>query len=308
MSPRFAATAIDLSTLPKPQLVDTIDYETILAAQKADVIARFAAAGITFDTTVLESETISIVLEATAYRETILRSLVNAKALETLLAYADGLDLDHIGVRFGCLRNPGVGVTSPRGNVLTYPQDWENDTLYRKRIQLAPDAYSNAGTPRAYEYHVLTAGGPYGIVDVNVISPEPGRVDCVCLSVDGVPSDTAIGVVYQRLMQRDVKPLTDDVRVVKTTIVPYVVQALLRVPSGPDPALLRNTAITSGKAYAATRYQVGAIHYWSAINASLQIPNVLNVIMKSPLVDIIPGDYGTAVPQFDITSEVAPNG
>jgi phage-related baseplate assembly protein len=82
----------DLSQLPPPQLIDVIDYETILQDQKDWVLARWAECQAIrpdlppLDTLGLETEPMTIILEAFAYREVILRSLVNDKARAVPLA------------------------------------------------------------------------------------------------------------------------------------------------------------------------------------------------------------------------------
>lgn len=76
------ASSINLSALPAPDIVETIDYETLLAERKEYLISLYAEpeqAGIR-ETLELESEPITKLLEENAYRETILRQRVNESA------------------------------------------------------------------------------------------------------------------------------------------------------------------------------------------------------------------------------------
>jgi phage-related baseplate assembly protein len=95
-------SAINLAQLPPPQLIDPLDFERVLAELKDFVRLKLTEEGSTLlDTLNLESDPIVKILEVVAYRETLLRALVNDKAKAVLLAFAIGRDLDHIGALFG---------------------------------------------------------------------------------------------------------------------------------------------------------------------------------------------------------------
>lgn len=97
-----STTPIDLSQLPAPDIIDALDYETLFAERKAAFIglyppeqqAEVAA------TLALESEPVARLLQESAYREVLLRALVNDKARGLLLAYAKGKTLEHIAALF----------------------------------------------------------------------------------------------------------------------------------------------------------------------------------------------------------------
>ena len=82
--------------MPKPAVIEELAFETILAELMADAVARFAAAGIDYDVGNLETDPVKIVLEAAAYRETLLRARVNDAARANLLSFAAATDLDHL--------------------------------------------------------------------------------------------------------------------------------------------------------------------------------------------------------------------
>ncbi len=292
---RFPATAIDFSLLPAPSIIETLSFEAILAEQKTDCLARLAAAGIVLDTLTLESEPVTVILETVAYREVLLRGRVNDAAKAVLLAYSYGTNLDHLGALFGVLRM--ALVASPRP-FAAHAEDWEADDRFRRRIQLAPDAYSNAGTLRGYMYHALSASPD--VADVHAFSPLAGRVDVVVLgAVDAAPgpgklSNAAMSALYARLNDEDVKPLTDDVRLSQAAIVGYTVDAMLRVRRGPDPGIVKAQAVAAQAAYSAGHFLVDEVHYASAIAAALQVPNVYEVVLNEPSGRIVPGDYAAA--------------
>ncbi|MFP3499203.1 baseplate assembly protein, partial [Pseudomonas sp. SIMBA_059] len=87
------------SQLPAPDIVDELDYETILAEKKARLISLYPkeqqdeiAA-----TLELESEPMVKLLQEGAYEKMLLLALMNEKARGILLAYAKRSTLEHIG-------------------------------------------------------------------------------------------------------------------------------------------------------------------------------------------------------------------
>jgi len=112
--------SIDLSQLPPPNVIEPIDFETILAARKARLLeltpeaSRPAMAA----TLALESEPITIVLQENAYRELVLRQRINEASQALMLAYSTGTDLDQLAANYEVKRlvvSPGrPGGHSPR--------------------------------------------------------------------------------------------------------------------------------------------------------------------------------------------------
>src|ERR1017187_3282296 len=134
----------DLPQLPPPQLIEEIDYEIILSEQKQWVLDRWAQIMLIrpdlppLDTLGLETEPMTIILEAFAYREIILRALVNDKARAVLLAKAVGGDLDNVGALYPVQR----AIIVPAALDGSTPDIYESDAAFRRRVQLAPEAFS----------------------------------------------------------------------------------------------------------------------------------------------------------------------
>ena len=89
---------VDLSQLPAPDVVEQLDYESILTERKATLVSLFPAEQqeAVARTLALESEPLTKFLEENAYREVIWRQRVNEAARATMLAFAAGNDLDVI--------------------------------------------------------------------------------------------------------------------------------------------------------------------------------------------------------------------
>lgn len=92
---------IDLNQLPAPDVVEELDFETILAERKATLISplpgRPAGGGRPYPDAGIRA---SRVLEENAYRELIWRQRVNEAARAVVLACAAGNDLDVIGANY----------------------------------------------------------------------------------------------------------------------------------------------------------------------------------------------------------------
>lgn len=171
---RFAA--IDLAKLPAPDVVETIDYEAVLAEMITDLTARDPAfSGL------VESDPAIKILEVAAYRETLLRQRINEAARATMLAYAGGADLDNLAALLGVARavlDPGDPEAVP-----PVAPTYEGDDRLRARAQLALEGFSTAGPAGAYLFHALAASPK--AKDVAVSSPAPGDVLVSVLSTDG---------------------------------------------------------------------------------------------------------------------------
>lgn len=67
-------TAINLAGLPPPDVIETLDYETIVREMYDDLVVRFPDISGVID---LESEPARKLIEAFAYRELLLRAAVS---------------------------------------------------------------------------------------------------------------------------------------------------------------------------------------------------------------------------------------
>lgn len=90
---------INLSLLPAPDVVQSLDYDTILSEMLADLRHRAPEL-----TALVESDPAYKILQVAAYRELLLRQRVNDAGRSVMLAYAKGRDLDHLAALFGLQR------------------------------------------------------------------------------------------------------------------------------------------------------------------------------------------------------------
>ena len=98
-----------MSDTSLPNVIEELDYETILARRKAAFVALWPEEKRDYwrNTLDLESEPVTKVLEESAYLELLLRTRINHAARANLLAFATDRDLDRLADFYGLSRNPG---------------------------------------------------------------------------------------------------------------------------------------------------------------------------------------------------------
>ena len=271
-------TAVDLSKLPAPAVVEILSYETIYAA----MLARLRELLPDFDA-VVESDPAVKVLEVAAYRELLLRQRINEAARAVMPAYAAGADLDNLAALLGITRlelapgNPDLGISPTM----------ESDTDLRRRMVLAPEGYSVAGPEGAYVFHALSADGD--VLDASATSPTPGTVVVTVLSRsgDGTASAALLEAVAAKVSDEAVRPLTDQVIVQSAAIIPYEVQAEITTFSGPDGSVVLAESRRRLDDYIAASHRLGRDVTLSGLYAALHAEGVQNVRLLSPAGDII---------------------
>jgi phage-related baseplate assembly protein len=291
------ATPIDLSQLPFPGVVETLDYETIYARRKARLLSLVPADQVADYTAALEmdSEPMAMLLQENSYEEITWRQRVNDAARANFLAFAMDGDLDNLVALLGVQRLV-VTPADPDNNVAEVK---EGNTDLRKRAQLAPLGFSVAGPADAYKSHAMGADG--AVLDIAVKSPEDGRVLVTVLSRegDGTASQALLDKVAATLSAATVRPLTDHVLLQSAGIVPFAIRATLFMLPGPDRSLVVAEALRRVQAYAEECRQIGREVAVSGIMAALHITGVERVQLAEPLADIATTDvqapYCTAI-------------
>ena len=273
-------TAVNLSQLPAPDVVETLDFEEILAAMVADLQSRDPSF-----TALVESDPAYKIMQVAAYRELILRQRINEASRSVMLAYAMGSDLDQIGANFNVVRlmlDPGNPNAVP-----PVPPIMEADIDFRRRIQLSFEGFSTAGPEGAYIFHALSASAD--VKDASAISPNPGEVLVSVLSriADGAATPEMIAAVDATLSDEEVRPLTDMVTVQSATIVTYQITADLYFFRGPDSGPVMQQAQKAAEAYAKEQHRLGADITLSGIYAALHQPGVQRVELTSPAATIV---------------------
>lgn len=274
---------IDLSQLPSPTIIEALDFETILADVKAVMVAAFpedqqavVAAALT-----LESEPLTIIAQAMAYRELLLRQRINEGAAACMLSHATGDDLDNIAANLDTERLVITAATDTADAVT------EGDEALRLRAQAAFEGMSVAGPSAAYEYFARSASGQ--VSDARATSPSPAEVVVAVLSTegDGTASAALLDAVAAAVNDEEVRPLGDRVTVQSAEIVEYDIDATLYLYPGPESEPIINAAMASLKAFLADNdKKIGRDIVRSAISAALHVQGVQRVVINTPAADL----------------------
>lgn len=282
---------IDLSQLPAPDVVETLDFETILAERKATLVSLYPEEQqeAVARTLALESEPLVKYLEENAYREVIWRQRVNDAAKACTLAYANDNDLDVMAGNNNTARQ--VVTPADDSTIPPTPAVMESDADLRFRSQQAYEGLSVAGPVGAYEYHGRSADGR--VADISVVSPSPACVTITVLSRedDGTAPDDLLAAVEKALSAEDVRPVGDRVTVQSADVVPYQIDAILYFYPGPESEPIRLAAEKKLKAYISAQQRLGRDIRRSAIYAALHVEGVQRVELAAPLADIVLTQY-----------------
>lgn len=271
-------TAVDLSRLPAPAVVEQLSYEAIFA----EMLATLQELDPAFDALV-ESDSAYKILQVAAYRELGVRQRNNEACRAVMLAYATGSDLDQLGALLGVTRLE----LAPGDPVHSVPPTMESDIDFRRRIQIAPEGFSVAGPEGAYVYHALSADP--GVLDASATSPSPGEVVVTVLARegDGTASPELVSAVDAVLSQDNVRPMTDHVTVQGAEIVEYTVAATIYTYAGPDSALVLAESMRRLEAYIEESHRLGRDVPVSGLYSVMHSEGVQRVEMNAPAADIV---------------------
>lgn len=278
---------IDLSQLPAPDVVETLDYEILLAERKATLISLYPEEqqAAVARTLALESEPIVKLLQENAYREVILRQRINEAAKAVMVAYALDDDLDQLGANNGVER-----LTITAADETTIPPTaavMESNDDFRARIAAAFEGLSVAGPTGAYEYHARSADGR--VADASAISPSPAVVTVTVLAREGngTAAEDLLAVVNAALNDENVRPVADRVGVQSAQIVDYAIEAELYLYPGPEAEPIRAASEAKLAAYVTAQKRLGRDIRLSALYAAIHVEGVQRVNLIQPVVDVV---------------------
>lgn len=297
---------IDLSLLPPPDAVEQISFERIYQDMRADFVARCPEYN-----NLSEADPVAKLLQACAYRETLLRQRENNKVRSLLLAFATGADLDHIGVTYFNGTQRLVIQTAQPQAVPPIAAALESDDDYRRRLLLQPEGESVAGPEGAYVFHTLSAHPD--VSDASAYSPWPAGVVITVLARGGeTPSAQVLACVADRLKASDIlptaqvavpastaaaslrldnsgglRPVGDRVFVRPATLVRYEIAADVFIPPGPDSSIIAKAIAANIGAYKDAPRRLGRDVARSAIDAAVHVAGVERVVLTQPAQDIL---------------------
>lgn len=289
---------VDLSLLPPPLVVEELSFEQIFNEMLADFTKRKPSYE-----ALLESDPVIIALECAAYRELLIRNRINEAAKASMLAYANGSDLDNLAA-FYKVKRMVVDDGDPEA-IPAIPPTYENDDRLRLRTQMAIESFTTAGAEKAYIFHTFSASAK--IKSVDVYSPSPGEVVITILSNEGTGEASAelCKEVLEYLRADDRRPLTDKVSVQSAEIVFYDIKAKVYVYPGPSVPVVEQEYKNKLQDYVSKRHKIGEVMAFSGIYQALHTEGVQKVELEEPVADIITTNTQAAYCQ-NIQIEVLP--
>ncbi|HBL7241976.1 TPA: baseplate assembly protein [Serratia liquefaciens] len=278
---------IDLSQLPRPNIIEALDFETLFSERKERLISLYPEEEreAVRRTLGFESEPIVKVLQESAYREMLLRQRVNEAAQAVMVAYAIGNDLEQLGANNN---TPRLTIVPADAEAIPPVEEVkESDADYRQRIPAAFEGMSVAGPTGAYEFHAQSADGK--VADASAISPAPAEVTISVLSRDGdgTASPELLATVSAALNDEAVRPVADRLTVQSAQIVNYQIDATLYVYPGPAIEPIMADAELRLKSYINEQRRLGRDIRLSAIYAALHTQGVQRVELAAPLADVV---------------------
>ncbi len=262
----FPFSKLDLQKLGAPTAIDEIAFDAILL----EITDKFKADNPDLSAALdFESDPITALLQAWAYREYLFRAYINNSLKAGMLAFSTGTNLDHLAALVPLQRLDG-----------------ETDDDFRQRIQLAPEGFSTAGPVGAYEFHARSVSGT--IHDIYVETPTPGVVHVYVMEdIAAAPISTElIQDVGATLNQDEIRPLTDQVQALPAELIDYNITADLTFGAGQDGAALLLSAEASLRTYTQSRRKFGQDISRSGLIAALHVGGVENVDLTAPATDV----------------------
>ncbi|ROS05676.1 phage-related baseplate assembly protein [Sinobacterium caligoides] len=274
--------AIDLSGIPAPDIVETLDYEDVFRSIKDQFDDIYP--DISVDS-LYESEPIIKLLELFAYREMYLRARINEAVRQVMLTTATGTNLENLAALVGVERRvliPEDADSSPPVMAI-----YEDDESLRKNTLYAFEGASTAGPRGAYIAHAKYADAR--VKDVYVDSLKEGEVTVWVLSREdnGLPKQEILDAVVNQLNDDDVRPITDKVNVLPATVKDFKLDAELYFNPGINVEEVLTRSKSAVSEYLDDQQFLGRPITIAGLYAALYRPGVSNVLLKSPAADCL---------------------
>lgn len=281
-------STLDLSRLPAPLVLETLDFEVLYQEALTDF------RGLMGDnwSAVLESDPVVKLLEKAAYDKMLGRARINDAAKALLLAFARDSDLDHLAANYNVQRL--LVVAADPGAVPPIEAQYESDDSLVERTLLAFEGMSIAGPRDAYVFHAMSADGR--VADARASSPSPATVEVSILSRigEGLASEDLLEVVRLALNDEKVRPVGDRLIVQSASLIDYQVEAVLYLYPGPEIELSLTEANAALERYINTQRRLGRDIRRSAIHAALHVSRVQRVELIHPAEDVVVLDHEAA--------------
>ena len=265
-------STVDLSALPPPQVLESLDFEEVY---QEELSVFRAYMGDNWNAQ-LESDPVVKLLELGAYRRLQTRARINDAAKALLLAYARGTDLDHLAAHVRLKRL--VIQEADAQSVPPVPKVMELDDALRERIQLVYEGLTTAGPRNSYILHARNASAL--VADAQAESPSPAHVVVTVLHLEGngVADQPLLDKVLLHLSDEDIRPVGDRLTVQSAEVLEYRIDAVVHMAgTGSENDAILAEATRRLQTWINPRRRLGVEVSRSAIDAQLHITGVSRV-------------------------------
>lgn len=270
--------AFELVGLPAPDILETLDYDTVFG----QILAQFRSRYPDY-TSIVEGDPGYSILEAIAWQETMTRKRINDAARALLVTHAVGADLDNIGALFAVTRQ----IVTPADPEADPPIEevLETDARLRDRIINTLEAIV-PGSYAWYRNYALEADSR--VHEALVLRTNPGEVTVYVQGIrpDTVPTNEILTAVRTYLNEDARRFICDTVIVAAVGTVNYTVTATVQVRGGFVPADVLAKVQERFAAFAVDREVVGKPIPLSAIYDALVVNEVEAIHLTSPTADV----------------------
>src|SRR5690606_29347232 len=277
-----------MSVMNRPNVIEPLEFETIFSANKSVLLGIYPDAADVIDN---ESEPLCKVLQVMAYRELVLRQRVNESALAVMLAYAEKQDLDDVAWDQYRLKRLVITPATETTDAVM-----ESDTALRQRCLQSASEVSVAGPAKYFEALAKNAHGD--VADARAMSPTEGVVNVYVLSHtnNGTAQPDVLAAVDAVITSPERRPITAQVNTLQGPVTAVVVDATLVMPGSASSATVEALAAANSAmaAFAAER-AIGQKLALSKLHSILHTSGVAQVVLSTPVADVIPAEYGSVV-------------
>ena len=258
----------DLAALPRPEIIETIDVEAIIASRKSRLVSLAPSYGLVYDVEGLETDPAVVLLEASAFEELLLRARGNDIARARYLYYARGVEVDHLGAFYDTTRMTG-----------------EDDDRYKARIILGIQGRSTGGTAPRYRYVAMSAS--LRVADTIVFTEGVSPVVHIAIFAadnNGVADASLLSTVRAAVNDPAVRMVNDTLNVRSAVVSTVAVTADVWLLPNANETILPTLATQVRDQWAAEG-GLGRDLTISWLTSRLMIPGIQRVAVTAPVSD-----------------------
>ncbi len=260
----------NLSDLPFPGVIETLDYEIILQ-RKIDKLKKLEPA---WDADI-ESDPALKILQASAYSEIIERQRVNDSAKAVMLPWSKGTDLENLAALFKLKRE--IIISENSDITQTTSEVLESDQSLSERCLLAWHGLSTAGPRKSYIFHARSASSQ--VKDANAYRIKGGQIALIILahSIDGAADEALLAQVENAISDEDVRPLCSSALVKSALIHEFKLTVTLDIELNVAYMKVLEEAKKKAWEYVNLQHKIGGLISESALKAALHTAGVRDV-------------------------------